>query len=250
MKFISLLCLILLVGCDQEPEKPAAPKEPEGIKIYNSSMGDEYVLPLSKVSKAERARVEAILERQKRDPSGYLNVAGCEHITRTEEYSDARALMTDWQVAEKCPQNLQKLKNLRYALQHWHYDAGELACCLHHGANGQIRQFYEERMYTEDLLAKLVFSDSGKDGDKAFNARKLIATIPDFKKWEKEDSKTYGGKFDFSKKYSYSIYASINKNYWSAVRDLLDVEEALRDWSPDAARKVAALIKEHIKILE
>jgi len=250
MKFILLLCLILLVGCDQEPEKSAAPKEPEGIKIYNSSMADEYVLPLSKVSKAERARVEAILERQKRDPMGYNNTAGGEYESKAEEYSDARALMTDWLVAEKCPQNLQKLKNLRYALQHWHYDAGELACCLHHGANGQIRQFYEERMYTEDLLAKLVFLDSGKDGDKAFNARRLIATIPDFKKWEKEDSKTYGGKFDFSEKYSYSIYASINKNYWSAVRDLLDVEEALRDWSPDAARKVAALIKEHIKILE
>jgi hypothetical protein len=250
MKFISLLCLILLVGCDQEPEKPAAPKEPQGIKIYNSSMGDEYVLPLSKVSKAERARVEAILERQKRDPMGYNNTAGCEYILKAEEYSDARALMTDWLVAEKCPKNLPKLKNLRYALQQWHYDGGSLACSLHHGANGQIRQFYEQRMYTEEFLAKLVFSDSGKDGDKVFNVRKIIATIPDFKKWEKEDTKTYGGKFDFNEKYSYSIYASINKNYWSAVRDLLDVEEALRDWSPDAARKVAALIKEHIKMLE
>jgi hypothetical protein len=35
-------------------------------------MGDEYVLPLSKVSKAERARVEAILERQKRDPMAII----------------------------------------------------------------------------------------------------------------------------------------------------------------------------------
>jgi hypothetical protein len=250
MKFISLLCLILLVGCDQEPEKPVAPPVPQGIKVYNRNVGDEFVLPLSKVSKEERARVEAILERQKRDPSGYMNVAGCEHTTRTEEYSDARALMTDWLVAEKCPQNLQKLKNLRYALQQWHYDGGSLACSLHRGANGQIRQFYEERMRTEDLLSKLVFSDSGKDGDKVFNVRKIIATIPDFKKHNKEDKDENGVGYDLKEKYAYSIYVTINKNYWSAVRDLLDVEEALSHWSPDAARKVAALIKEHIKILE
>jgi hypothetical protein len=250
MKFISLLCLILLVGCDQEPEKPAAPKEPEGIKIYNSSMGDEYVLPLSKVSKVERARVETILERQKRDPMGYNNTAGCEYESKAEEYSDARALMTDWLVAEKCPKNLQKLRNLRAALQQWHYDGGSLACSLHYGANAQIRQFYEERMYTEEFLAKLVFSDSGKDGDKAFNLRKLIATIPDFKKHDKEDKKENGVGYDLKENCAYSIYVTINKDYWSAVRDLVDVEEALRDWSPDAARKVAALIKEHIKILE
>ena len=250
MKFISLLCLFLLVGCDQEPEKPVAPPVPQGIKVYNRNVGYEYVLPLSKVSKEERARVEAILERQKRDPSGYLDVAGCEHITRTEEYSDARALMTDWQVAEKCPKNLQKLKNLRYALQQWHYDGGSLACSLHYGANAQIRQFYEERMYTEEFLAKLVFSDSGKEGDKAFNVRKIIATIPDFKKHNKEDKNSNGVGYDLKENCAYSIYVTINKNYWSAVRDLVDVEEALRDWSPDAARKVAALIKEHIKILE
>jgi len=249
MKFISLLCLILLVGCDREPEKPAAPPVPQGIKVYTRN-SDEYVLPLSKVSKEERTRVEAILERQKRDPAGYLDVAGCEHTTRTEEYSDARALMTDWLVAEKCPQNLQKLRNLRYALQQWHYDGGQLACSLHSGANGQIRQFYEERMHTEELLAKLVFSDSGKEGDKAFDLRKLIATIPDFNKRNKEDKKENGVGYNLKEKYAYSIYVTINKDYWSAVRDLVDVEEALRDWSPDAARKVAALIKEHIKILE
>ena len=67
MKFISLLCLFLLVGCDDKSEKPATHQEPLGIKINSSSMGDEYVLPLSKVSKEERARVEAILERQKRE---------------------------------------------------------------------------------------------------------------------------------------------------------------------------------------
>ena len=250
MKFISLLCLFLLVGCDDKSEKSATPKEPLGIKIYNRQADYEYVLPLSRVSKEERARVEAILERQKRDPSGYMNVAGCEHTTRAEEYSDARALMTDWLVAEKCPQNLQKLKNLRYALQQWHYDGGSLACSLHRGANGQIRQFYEERMYTEDLLAKLVFSDSGKDGDKVFNVRKLIATIPDFKKRAKEERDSTGVGFDLRNKYDYSIYVTINKEYFKAIEDLLDVEEALRDWSPDAARKVAALIKEHIKILE
>ena len=250
MKFISLLCLILLVGCDQEPEKPATPKEPEGIKIYNRQAGYEYVLPLSKVSKEERARVEAILERQKRDPMGYNNTAGYEYTSKAEEYSDARALMTDWLVAEKCPQNLQKLRNLRYALQQWHYDAGELACSLHRGANGQIRQFYEERMYTEEFLAKLVFSDSGKDGDKIFGVRKLIATIPDFKKRAKDEKDATGVGFDLKNKYDYSIYVTINKEYFTAVDDLLDVERALSDWSPDAARKVAALIKEHIKILE
>lgn len=250
MKFISLLCLFLLVGCDDKSEKLATPKEPEGIKIYNRSMGDEYVLPLSKVSKEERARVEAILERQKRDPMGYNNTAGCEYESKAEEYSDARALMTDWLVAEKCPKNLQKLKNLRYALQQWHYDGGSLACSLHYGANAQIRQFYEERMYTEEFLAKLVFSDSGKDGDKVFNVRKLIATIPDFKKHNKEDKDQNGVGYDLKENCAYSIYVTINKDYWSAVRDLVDVEEALSDWSPDAARKVAALIKEHIKILE
>jgi len=250
MKFILLLCLILLVGCDQEPEKPATPKEPEGIKIYNRQAGYEYVLPLSKVSKEERARVEAILERQKRDPMGYNNTAGYEYTSKAEEYSDARALMTDWLVAEKCPQNLQKLRNLRYALQQWHYDGGELACSLHFGANGQIRQFYEERMYTEELLAKLIFSDSGKDGDKVFNARKLIALIPDFKKFTKVRRELDGVDSDIKDRYNYSTSVNFNKEYWKAASDLINVEEALKDWSPDAARKVAALIKEHIKILE
>ena len=250
MKLVTLLCLILLVGCDQESEKLATPPVPQGIKVFDRHGNDEYVLPLSKVSKEERARVEAILERQRKDPLRYANCYGYEYSGRAEEYSDARALMTDWLVAEKCPQNLQKLRNLRYALQQWHYDGGSLACSLHCGANGQIRQFYEERMYTEELLAKLVFSDSGKEGDKVFNARKLIATIPDFKKRAKDEKDGTGVGFDLKNKYDYSIYVTINKEYWCAVRDLLDVEEALRDWSPDAARKVAALIKEHIKILE
>ena len=250
MKLISILCLFLLVGCDDKSEKPVTHQEPEGIKIYNRSMGDEYVLPLSKVSKEERARVEAILERQKRDPSGYMNVAGYEYTSRAEEYSDARALMTDWLVAEKCPQNLQKLKNLRYTLQQWHYDGGELACSLHLGTNGHRRQFYEERMYTEDLLAKLVFSDSGKDGDKVFNVRKFIATIPDSKKFSKTQRQLDGVDSTVKYNYYYSTYVNFNKEYWKAASDLVDVESALRDWSPDAARKVAALIKEHIKMLE
>jgi hypothetical protein len=158
--------------------------------------------------------------------------------------------MTDWLVAEKCPQNLQKLRNLRYALQQWHYDGGELACSLNYGGNGQIRQFYEERMYTEDLLAKLVFSDSGKDGDKVFNAQKLIALIPDLKKFAKVRRELDGVDSDIKNRYNYSTTVNFNKEYWKAASDLVDVEEALRDWSPDAARKVAALIKEHIKILE
>ena len=113
-----------------------------------------------------------------------------------------------------------------------------------------MRQFYEERMYAEEVHAKLVLSDSGKNGDKVFNVRKIIATIPDFKKHNKEDKDENGVGYDLKENCAYSIYVRINKNYWSAVRDLVDVEEALRDWSPDAARKVAALIKKHIKILE
>jgi len=72
---------------------------------------EDYVLPLSKVNAAERARVEAILEREKRDPLSYANSFGYEYASKAEEYSDARALMTDWLVAEKCPQNLQKLRS-------------------------------------------------------------------------------------------------------------------------------------------
>lgn len=111
MKFISALCLFLLVGCDGEFKKSATPRESEGIKIYNNLGNIEYVLPLSKVSKEERARVEAILERQRKDPLSSANCYGYEYTGLAKEYSDARALMTDWLVAEKCPQNLQKLKN-------------------------------------------------------------------------------------------------------------------------------------------
>lgn len=250
MKFIPALCLFLLVGCDGEFKKSATPRESEGIKIYNNLGNIEYVLPLSKVSKEERARVEAILERQRKDPLSSANCYGYEYRGMAEEYSEARALMTDWLVAEKCPQNLQKLKKLRYALQQWHYDGGDLASTLHLGSNGEIREFYAERMKTEDLLAKIVFSDSGRGGDKIFGARKLIATIPDFKKYAEDRKTKVGVGFDLEDDYSYGDYVDFNKEYWKAASDLLVVERALSDWSPDAALKVASLIKEHIKILE
>ena len=105
-------------------------------------------------------------------------------------------------------------------------------------------------MKTEDLLAKIVFSDSGRGGDKIFGARKLIATIPDFKKFAKDRKAMVGVGFDLESEFSYSSYVNFNKEYWKAASDLLDVERALSDWSPDAALKVASLIKEHIKILE
>jgi hypothetical protein len=231
-----ILCALFifgfLVGCDRQQEKTEAPK---GYKVIYGNSIEQYVLPLSKVSYADRVKVEAILEKEKRDPLSYSNSYGYEYSGKAEEYSEARAQMTDWEVAEKCPQNLQRLKNLRYILKQWHIDGAELA-----------REFYKKRMRIEEFLAKVVLTDKGNGGNHVFSAKKLIESIPGMTEYRKVEKFYKNGLQD--KGDGYNSRVNFNKDYWNLAADLVRVQEAMSEWSPETAQQLQALLHTHCKI--
>ncbi|NBX02347.1 hypothetical protein EBR11_07465 [bacterium] len=241
-----ILCALFifgfLVGCDRQQEKTEAPK---GYKVIYGNSIEEYVLPLSKVSYADRAKVEAILEKEKRNPLSYSNSYGYEYSGKAEEYSEARAQMTDWEVAEKCPQNLQRLKNLRYILKQWHIDGAELASEFCLGAPGPVREFYKKRMRTEEFLAKVVLTDKGNGGNHVFSAKKLIESIPGITEYRKVEKFYKNGLQDKGDEYNSRV--NFNKDYWNLAADLVRVQEAMSEWSPETAQQLQALLAEQIK---
>jgi hypothetical protein len=100
-------------------------------------------------------------------------------------------------------------------------------------------------MRTEEFLAKVVLTDKGNGGNHVFSAKKLIESIPgmtEYRKVEKFHKKGLQDKWD-----GYNACVIFNKDYWNLAADLVQVQEAMSEWSPETAQQLQALLAEQIK---